>query len=273
MSHEKLLIKNKPKNINFDGAEILDCSPADGFRIFAFPERYLPSGKIYDDGLTRQIRDFKCWEPFETELIIECLRQEQADKGVFVDVGAQIGYYTLLAAKMGFKTYAFESDQDLGFYIDESAKLNNVEDYVITTTGIVSYQQKELWQFGQTISLDSLGFEKISFLKVDVEGGDPLVIQGAQSLFNEKQVSNAVVEISPVFDFKTPLDHYIEMTLFITGCGYRVFDIGLSPKRKLSFGHQHLATIDELEIKNPSYNNVKSRIENIPQTNFLFRLK
>ncbi len=38
----------------------------------------------------------------------------------------------------------------------------------------------------QTISLDSFGFKRVSFLKVDVEGGDPLVIKGAQNLFRKK---------------------------------------------------------------------------------------
>lgn len=273
MSHEKLLIKNKPDDLDFGCTEIIDCSPAGGFNIYAFPERYLPSGKLYNDGVTTQINDFKCWEPFETELIIECLRQEQSDKGVVLDIGAHIGYYTLLSAKLGFTTFAFESDQDLGLYINESAKINKLENLITTITGIVTYQQKNLWQFGKTISLDSYGFKKVSLMKVDVEGGEHLVIRGAQSLFREKRVSNAIVEISPVFDFKTPMEKYIEMTLFITDCGYKVFDIGLSPKRQINTDHQHLESLHEYEIKNPSYSTIKSLIENIPQTNFFFRLK
>lgn len=111
------------------------------------------------------------------------------------------------------------------FYIQESAKINNLDGLITVTPGIVNYQKRNLWDDiakkpsfanrmsrnnAQTISLDSFGFKRVSFLKVDVEGGDPLVIKGAQNLFRKKRVVSAVIEISPKFDFRTPVKNYIK---------------------------------------------------------------
>tara|TARA_E500000178_G_C16463309_1_gene505481 strand:+ start:260 stop:460 length:201 start_codon:yes stop_codon:yes gene_type:complete len=63
------------------------------------------------------------------------------------------------------------------------------------------------------------------------------------------------------------------MVIFICNCGYRVFDIGLSPKRQLNAGHNHFTDIDALEIKNPTFEKIEKILSNIPQTNFFFRQK
>lgn len=47
-----------------------------------------------DEFVSRALRDHGVWEPFETQLTLACL----APGNTFVDVGANLGYFTILAA-------------------------------------------------------------------------------------------------------------------------------------------------------------------------------
>ena len=50
--------------------------------------------------------NFSMWEQEDLNFVIE-----NGEEGkIFIDIGAWIGPYTLLAAKMGMKVYAFEPD-------------------------------------------------------------------------------------------------------------------------------------------------------------------
>lgn len=62
-----------------------------------------------DRFVSRCLRDEGIWEPFETSLVMACL----SPGSVFVDVGANIGYFTVLAAETvgeAGRVYAFEPD-------------------------------------------------------------------------------------------------------------------------------------------------------------------
>ena len=64
-----------------------------------------------DKHVSRKIREQGLWEPFETSLIVSRLNTGD----VFVDVGANIGYFTLIAASLvgdQGQVYAFEPDPE-----------------------------------------------------------------------------------------------------------------------------------------------------------------
>lgn len=63
------------------------------------------------------------WEAWITKWMSE--QFETAD--LFIDVGANVGYYSMQAAKAGVKTVAFEPQDNLCQMIRESARLNRVE--------------------------------------------------------------------------------------------------------------------------------------------------
>ncbi len=63
----------------------------------------------HDKHVSRQIREQGIWEPFETSLLLSLLKPGD----VFVDVGANIGYFTLVGARLvgdGGAVFAFEPD-------------------------------------------------------------------------------------------------------------------------------------------------------------------
>jgi len=156
---------------------------------------------------------------YETELTKYLLNTIKPDS-VFVDVGANIGYYTCLAAKRinAGKVFAFEANETAYQLLQRNIMINWVDcptkaEFVAVSdkkgevvfknykykfvnsqffTGdegedINSYEVKTV----PTISLDEYfsDGQKIDFLKVDVEGAEYKVLQGArQTLANNPDI-------------------------------------------------------------------------------------
>jgi FkbM family methyltransferase len=78
-----------------------------------------------DRYLSRRIREEGIWEPFETSIVLASL----APGAVFVDVGANIGYFSVLAAdRVGDsgRVFAFEPDPDNFSLLQSNLALNGV---------------------------------------------------------------------------------------------------------------------------------------------------
>lgn len=79
---------------------------------------------VQDQHISRRIREQGIWEPYETSLLLKLL----GPGGVMVDVGANIGYFTVLAASVvGAEgaVFAFEPDADNFRLLQENLRLNN----------------------------------------------------------------------------------------------------------------------------------------------------
>jgi FkbM family methyltransferase len=78
-----------------------------------------------DRHVSRQLREEGVWEPFETALVLASL----APGDVFVDVGANIGYFSLVAASVVGEqgaVYAFEPAPDNWALLRQSAARNGL---------------------------------------------------------------------------------------------------------------------------------------------------
>lgn len=156
-----------------------------------------------DTGLSAHIGSDGLYEPAETSLIQKILRQNMT----FVDVGANIGWYTLLAAsKVGSKgrVIAFEPEPANYNLLIESIALNNFENVILLKKCLsnsegksrlylhpqnygahsIVRQQSKFYKDVITEKLDdsltNLGINNVDVLKIDVEGAEPLVLEGAQ---------------------------------------------------------------------------------------------
>jgi FkbM family methyltransferase len=167
------------------------------------------------------------WEPEETELVKKLIKPGD----VFVDVGANLGYYTLLAIRVGAsQVYALEAQEstyellgknviinwmssvvryehlavfshttDLEFFVRNSYPGNS-------SIGVASPDQLTKWFDTATkvkvhaVSLDDYFADKptkIDLLKVDVEGAEPAVFEGARRILSENHNIKVLVEWSP----------------------------------------------------------------------------
>lgn len=124
---------------------------------------------------------------------------------VVYDVGANVGFYTLLASFLvgdSGKVYAFEPVPENILYLNKHIKLNNASNVVVIEAAVsdqsgelnfkenVDSTQGSLSPEGslvvKSVKLDDLA-EKGSisipqYIKIDVEGGEMLVLKGAKNI-------------------------------------------------------------------------------------------
>jgi FkbM family methyltransferase len=148
------------------------------------------------------------YEKLETELI------SKLKPKVFIDVGAHIGYYTMLVHKLGAeKIIAIEPDPRVFRILNRAIEANKLEN--IITINIAAYNKSNVTlelhlstKSGfssifsshlpktrggiasvKTITLDevvrTLNLDKIDLVKIDVEGAEAYVLSGAQKVIDE----------------------------------------------------------------------------------------
>ena len=158
-----------------------------------------PSSSIGPDGV---------YEPAETSLFLKLLYPEMT----FVDVGANIGWYTLLAAskvKSKGQVIAFEPEPSNYALLSQSVALNKFYNVVLMRkcafnkkgTSYLWIASKNLGAHSlieknnqdeqievETVRLDDalaeIGHQKIDILKIDVEGAEPEVLEGVEQTIN-----------------------------------------------------------------------------------------
>lgn len=133
------------------------------------------------------------YEEYESMLMISQINTNS----VVVDVGANIGYYTLLLAEKCKKVYAFEPDKECFEILKKNVgenKLKNVEIYNKAVgnennkVGIV----RDKKNFGNSrvkkgkemdcVKLDDVIKEPINLIKIDTQGWEPQVIEGTKKI-------------------------------------------------------------------------------------------
>ncbi|MCB1614734.1 MAG: FkbM family methyltransferase [Pseudomonadales bacterium] len=155
-----------------------------------------------EDLISRQLHNDKIWEIHETRLILDNL--VEGDR--FIDVGANIGYYTLLASIKTGNTgcvYAFEPDPLNFSLLEKNIKLNkreNVETFNVALTANEGDTRLYLCEDNkgdhrnypsdddrQSIQIKAATADRmlehcagINFIKIDTQGAETSVIKGFQ---------------------------------------------------------------------------------------------
>lgn len=159
----------------------------------------------------------KKFEPYLTRLFEEILKQlprsvkahlgsnGAGSYGVVLDVGANIGYYTVLAAKSKVKVYAFEPESVnysiLSKNIESSGMFNahifqsavgNSNKKVKLEKSKENYGDHKIGSAKQNrgeevdmVKLDDAVMEKVDVIKIDVQGWEPAVIEGAKKIIKK----------------------------------------------------------------------------------------
>ena len=146
--------------------------------------------------------NFSNWEQNDLDFVSQIAEENK----IFIDIGAWIGPYTLIAASMGMKVYAFEPDKVAFQELKKNIKLNNfkhkpeifnfglsktdtkaylysnTDDFGKSESGLINYKNQkntkqteiELKNFLQEIYKikNHNSNEKIKIIKIDIEGGE-----------------------------------------------------------------------------------------------------
>lgn len=197
---------------------------------------------------------------FTAELLTEKYEQETSRvlktyvrPGMTVlDVGAHVGCHVLLAARLvgsEGKVYAFEPSPDNFALLRKNVELNGyrnvalVHKAVTEKTGTVTlhlspegndrnsiYESSRSLRRGQsmevqTVSLDDFldqkGWPRVDFIKIDVEGAEPLVLEGMARLLKRSSQLVLMAEFAPTCirdGGRSPVDFLFD----IANCGFQI---------------------------------------------------
>ena len=164
------------------------------------------------------------WEEYETQLIHNLIKPGDT----VIDIGANIGYYSLIAAKLTGKdgmVYSFEPEPGNYELLVKNVKINNYHN-VIPVQKAISNENGELKLYLDKTNLGSHSFIEgddrrrkagvvtvktttlddyfgeedkeigIDFIKMDAEGAEGLVIQGAKKVI-KKYTPKILMEFWP----------------------------------------------------------------------------
>ncbi|PIN67680.1 MAG: hypothetical protein COV98_01990 [Candidatus Altarchaeum sp. CG12_big_fil_rev_8_21_14_0_65_33_22] len=189
--------------------------------------------------------DIGGYENAETELFESHIKEGD----VVMDIGANIGYYTLVAAKLvgaNGKVYAFEPESINFSFLKKSVEINNYEN-VICEKKAVSNENGKLklflhkFQTGaytlvgggdnyvevETVKLDDYFKDKnsrVDVIKMDIEGAEGLALKGMEKILNENKDIKFFSEIIPKQLEKTGISakDYLDI---LTNAGFSIYEI------------------------------------------------
>lgn len=177
----------------------------------------------------------------ESHEVVETAINELSEGDVFVDVGANSGYFSFLAAqKVGPKgrVYSFEPSMREYQRLITGRGLNKANNVILFNVAlseksdILPFEVSEYHTGLNHIALHHnhttkvelvpafpldviMNGQKIDLLKIDVEGAEMKVLKGCRSLLASQSIKKLIVEITPGFlerfgDSKSDLIGYLE---------------------------------------------------------------
>jgi FkbM family methyltransferase len=175
---------------------------------------------------------------FEQSLIDWSVQFCQKDK-VFLDIGAHSGTYTISLAKYCKTVHSFEPQRMTYYSLCGSVALSNIENVVCHNFGLGAEIQTGEQTLnivsddggGSTVqpianikktelitvkTLDSMNLHDIGFIKIDVEGNELNVLQGALHTLKQSAYPKILFE-SNIYDS--------ELFSFLTSIGYSIVKI------------------------------------------------
>ena len=199
------------------------------------------------DGLALSI--FKVYEPIQTQIVKKYVKEGD----VVLDIGANIGYYTLLFAQLvGSKgrVFSFEPDPVNFDLLRKSVDLNGYQNVTLIQKAVSNKNGKlelhigkenrainRIYDAGMSDTEDSIEIDtillddyfkdhglKIDFAKIDVEGSESGVIEGMSSILKKSKNLKIMTEFDPFLMKKFGVDaaNYIQLLL---EHGFKLYDI------------------------------------------------
>ena len=188
-----------------------------------------------NDGLALSI--FKIYEPNQTEIVKKYVRKGD----IVIDIGAHVGYYTLLMAQLvgkNGKVYSFEPDPVNFQLLKKSVEINGFENVVLIQKAVSNITDKvklflgdddsainriydaKLGDAKESIDVDSVTIDEyfkendelINFIKLDSEGSEVKIINGMKQFLSRNKKLVMMTEFFPFLIKKSgdEPNHYLK---------------------------------------------------------------
>lgn len=246
--------------------------------------------KMVIDSLDNLYLDiFKTHDEFETKFVERIIKKGD----IVIDVGAHMGYYSLLFAKLvgkEGKIFAFEPDPKNFSRAEKNIKLNNYTNVLLTQkavsdkTGdatlylgdlsggnsIMSTKENQKKISIKSVKLDDFfehGEKKIDFVKLDAEGFEYAIIHGMESILSQNKELVLLVEFYPELIKKAGVEP-IEYIKLLDSNGFELYEldekneevIALNDFKQIiqKYSHPDLYVANLLCFRGKSSNEIKS---------------
>lgn len=138
-----------------------------------------------DDDVSRAVTAYGMWEGFETAVALAVLAEPG---GWLVDVGAHVGWYTMLALRTGHPVLAVEANPENLALLESNAVLNRtrclsaVRGFIDSATPVVP------------------AGDRVRLFKADIEGNESDALRVFEPSFAAGHVDYALIELTPQFN-------------------------------------------------------------------------
>jgi FkbM family methyltransferase len=219
--------------------------------------------KMYLNKLFREVSHLGVWEKQETEIIKKIVNQGD----VVLDIGANIGYFTLLFSRLvgpSGKVYSFEPEPENFSLLKKNVELNNYKNIILIQKAVSNENRKiklflsmnnegdhQIYDSGENrnfIEIDSIrlddyfkNFEKkINFIKMDIQGAECKAIEGMQNILEKNNQLKLITEYWPygLINFD---DEPLAFPKLLLGKKYHPYDLNEK------YNETSLTNLDELE--------------------------
>lgn len=200
-----------------------------------------------NDGLALSI--FKIYEPNQTKIVKKYVHEGD----VVIDVGAHVGYYTLLMAQLvgkNGKVYSFEPDPVNFELLKKSVEINGFENVVLIQKAVSDTTEKiklflgdndsainriydaKLGDAKKSIDVESITIDEyfkendklFNFIKIDSEGSEAKIINGMEKFLTKNRKLIMMTEFFP-FLIKKSGDEPKQYLKSLENSGFELYNI------------------------------------------------
>ena len=201
----------------------------------------------HDRVISERIIEDRCWEPFETSILVASLQEGHC----FLDIGANIGYFTLVAASLvgdeGL-VYSVEPEPSNFHLMTKSLYLNKLSDRVIAKRLALSNRDGREKLFlspnnlgdhqlypdttvRESISvilrhgsrLLSTDIKRLDFIKIDTQGSEYQILEGLKPLLSKwSSLPRMLIELTP-FSLRMAGNSGTELVNLLEALGARLW--------------------------------------------------
>ncbi len=165
--------------------------------------------------------------------------------GVFVDIGANEGYFSVVAGRIASRVVCVEPQTRLAPVLRRNFELNEINNVTVEHVAISSEKGRATFHLSnintgssalqrptkyklptETVELTTLadlflrnGLEHVDVMKIDIEGSENEAIFGSPEIFSEQMVANIILELHPV-QLAQKGKTELAICQFLESCGY-----------------------------------------------------
>ncbi len=238
------------------------------------------------------------WDPFSTSIMQKLVKEGD----VVFDIGANIGFYTLLFSKLvgeEGKVYAFEPDPENFSILKKNIEANNINNVILINKAVSDKNEEVDFYINQSntsgnsmfkenlnqiasssIKVEAISLDKyfknnikVDFVKIDIEGAEVRALKGMEKILAKSGNLILITEFAPVVlnalgkDINANAKTYLES---LHNAGFKFFDM---QERINKLRHREVKDLIELyNIKDFTFTNllciknkdVKSVISRLP---------